>query len=302
MAYTRIRYRVARDQCDALTDALEQQNALAVSIEDAGDTPHYDAAGCTDPDWQQVTVTGLFPDSVDPAAIERKLSDCELTMDASPQIDTLDEQDWQQVFMTQVEPIQITEQLWICPSWITPPAPQATNIVLDPGMGFGTGSHATTALCLQWLAQAELAGKTVLDYGCGSGILALAAAKLGAARVIALDIDPHAIRATRDNVTRNDLAEDRVQVMTPPELAIDTQGDVIIANILADTLVELAAELSGRLTANGTILLTGILNSQMVRVRQAYEPNFEFICAHREEWCLLVGKRRSGIPVPEYYA
>ena len=302
MAYTRIRYRVARDQCEALSDALEQQNALSVSIEDAGDTPHYDAAGCADPDWQQVTVTGLFPNSVDPAAIDRILIDCALIMDTSPQIDTLDEQDWQQVFMTQVEPVQITEQLWICPSWITPPAPQATNIVLDPGMAFGTGSHATTGLCLQWLAQAELAGKTVLDYGCGSGILALAAAKLGAARVIALDIDPHAIRATRENATRNDLADDCVQVMTPSELAIGTQADVLIANILADTLVELAAELSGRLAVNGTILLTGILNSQMVRVRQAYEPDFEFTCAHREEWCLLLGKRRSGIPAQEYYA
>ena len=297
MAYTRIRYQVAQEQCEPLTSALEQLHALAVSIENDGDLPHFDAVGSGEPQWQQVTVTGLFPDTVDPVAIHRALSQGQTAVvatDSAPQIDGLAEQDWQRAFMAQVEPIQLAPQLWICPSWTTPPDPQATNIVLDPGLAFGTGAHATTALCLQWLAQADLAGKTVLDYGCGSGVLALAAAKLGAGRVVALDIDPHALRATRDNAERNGVSGDCIQVVAPSELEYELQVDVLLANILAGTLLALAPDLNRRVVANGTILLAGILKSQLAQVRRAYAQAFDITCSYREEWCLLVGKKRPG--------
>ncbi len=181
----------------------------------------------------------------------------------------------------------------MCPSWTTPPDPQATNIVLDPGLAFGTGSHATTAMCLQWLAGAELVGQTVLDYGCGSGILAIAALKLGATRVIAVDIDPRALSATRDNARLNQVADARLQILAPEQLPDDTRADIIVANILAGTIVELAPVLTRTLARGGTILLSGILESQMDKVQSAFDPGFHFAARQRDEWGLLVGRRHN---------
>lgn len=301
MGYHRIRYRVDREQSEPLCQALEQCAALAVTIEGADSAPHYDQAGPVDPEWDTVYVTGLFADSVDPDSIHRQLRTVATAPplpESSPEVEHLAEQDWERVCLQQFQPLRITRRLWICPSWIEPPDPDAVNIVLDPGLAFGTGSHATTALCLQWLANAPLAGKTLVDYGCGSGILAVVALKLGADHVIAVDIDPRARTATRDNANANQVVGTRLQVLAPEQLAADIKADVVVANILADVIVEQAPVLERMLAANGTILLTGILESQVEQVRGAYAPAIEFAATQRDEWCLLVGRRKSGVRHP----
>ncbi len=294
MAYYRIRYRVPYAQSESLSLALQQHAALAVSIEDAGGTPHYDHSGTSDPQWQQVYVTGLFGDSVDPSSLHRDLcsdDNGKIAHECEPEVEAVPEQDWERACIDQFKPLQLAPALWVCPSRTTPPDPRATNLILDPGRAFGTGSHATTALCLNWLATAELAGKAVLDYGCGSGILAVAALKLGAARVIAVDTDPRALGATRDNARRNQVDDARLQILDPKQLPENTRADVTLANILAGTLVELAPVLTRTLAANGTILLSGILESQMDKVQSAFDPAFSFAATQRDEWCLLVGRR-----------
>ena len=301
MGYHRIRYRVEREQSEPLCQALEQCDALAVTIEGADTAPHFDQAGPVDPEWDAVYVTGLFADSMDPQTIHRQVCALESAPrlpDRMPNIEHLPEQDWEQASLRQFQPLHIAPRLWVCPSWITPPDPGAVNIVLDPGLAFGTGSHATTALCLRWLADATLAGKKVVDYGCGSGILAVAALQLGADQVIAVDIDPRARTATRTNAAANQIAGPRLRVLSPEQVPTGLHADVIVVNILANVIVEHAPLLDRMLAADGTILLTGILEPQVDQVRAAYTPAFEFTVTQREEWCLLVGRRRAGVRHP----
>lgn len=289
MGYHRIRYRVERAQSEPLSQALEQCAALAVTIEDANGSAHFDRAAPRDPAWETVYVTGLFADSVDPQTIREQLR---AVAPSPPEVEHLAEQDWARVCLQQFKPLRISPRLWICPSWITPPDPDAVNVVLDPGLAFGTGAHATTALCLEWLAGSALAGKRVVDYGCGSGILAVAALKLGAGHALAVDIDPRARAATLANATANQVAGPRLEILAPEQVPGDSRADIVIANILADVLVEQAPVLGRMLRANGTILLTGILESQLDQVRAAYAPSLAFSVDRRDEWCLLVGRRR----------
>jgi len=187
--------------------------------------------------------------------------------------------------------MQFGRQLWVCPFGEDPPDPDAVVVHLDPGLAFGTGTHPTTGLCLGWLDANPPTGQQVIDYGCGSGILAMAAYKLGAAQVHAVDIDPQALQATRDNAARNGI-ETGIQVLNPDELGPAAVG-LIIANILANPLIELAPELASRVASDGHIILTGILSEQADAVMDAYRPWFEFAMpVYREEWVLLVGVKR----------
>ena len=197
--------------------------------------------------------------------------------------------------MAHYKPLQVGRGLWVVPSWCAPPAPDAVNIILDPGLAFGTGDHPTTSLCLEWLSEQTLAGKTVLDYGCGSGILSIAALKLGAREAYAVDIDTQALEVTRRNAVHNGI-HSGMHVMLPSELPSGFQADIVIANILFGTLIELAAEINARARPGGWLVLSGLLgNEQAVEVRPHYEPPFELTRRERQQWVLLAGHKPTDL-------
>ncbi|MGJ8687844.1 MAG: 50S ribosomal protein L11 methyltransferase, partial [Spongiibacteraceae bacterium] len=192
-------------------------------------------------------------------------------------------------------PIQCGEKLWICPSWKEPADPTATNILLDPGLAFGTGTHPTTWLCLQWLSQQNLEGLTVVDYGCGSGILGIAALLLGADKVYAVDIDPQALSATRDNAQRNGISDEKIECMFPDAFPASLQADMVLANILAGPLVELAPRIAGAAKPGAPLCLSGVLERQAPELQQCYKQWFSNIeLASKEEWVRITGDKHSG--------
>jgi ribosomal protein L11 methyltransferase len=192
--------------------------------------------------------------------------------------------------------MQFGEKLWICPSWQEPPDPTATNIMLDPGLAFGSGSHATTALCLQWLATQDLQGKDIVDYGCGSGILAIAAALLDAQSVQGVDNDPQAVLATNDNCERNGLLPGRVGTFLPEEydsMSTPESVDILLANILAAPLLSLASKFASLVKPHGSIVLSGLLAEQADAITEVYSEWFEMSAAvQREDWIRLSGIKR----------
>src|SRR5687768_7232883 len=195
--------------------------------------------------------------------------------------------------MQHYHPIRCAERLWICPSWLAPPDPTAVNLLLDPGLAFGTGTHPTTFMCLQWLADQSMEGKSVMDYGCGSGILGIAALLLGAQTACGVDLDPQALLATRDNTARNGLAQERFPVYLPQQ-APERPVDVMLANILAGPLVELAPKLNSLLLPGGSICLSGILATQAHTVSAAYGAFIEFEPPRqKDEWVCLAGRKRA---------
>ncbi len=286
--------RIAADapQAEGLADALLEAGALSVSIEDrdAGtpwEEPQFAEPGEGEPRaWRHNWVVALFPAGTDLAALLAGLG-----WQGEFRVEPVAEQDWVRLTQSQFEPIRITEGLWIVPSWHTPPDPNAVNVMLDPGLAFGTGSHATTRLCLTWLVQEIRGGETVLDYGCGSGILAIAAARLGAGRVLGVDIDPQAVAAAEGNARRN-----RVEArFSLPEGLGTLQADILVANILTNPLKALAPLLAGHVRPGGRIALSGILRGQAQDVLTAYAPWFELGVAGEEDgWALLAGRRRTG--------
>jgi ribosomal protein L11 methyltransferase len=288
-----------RDQAEALTDALLSAGALAVSTEDrdAGTTAEeaqFGEPGEAEPRaWRRNWVVALLPGDTDvPVLLDRLglASDVEHTVEAVP------EQDWVRLTQAQFDPIRITDRLWIVPSWHEAPRPDAVNIALDPGLAFGTGSHPTTRLCLVWLAEHLHGGETVLDYGCGSGILAIAAARLGAARAVGVDIDPQAVAAAQDNAQGNDV---RAEFYLPDD-APPLEADILVANILTNPLRALAPLLAGRVRPGGRIVLSGILEAQADAVITAYTPWFHMSLGDLQEgWALLVGQRRFDQHVPK---
>ena len=279
---------------EQLEDALLQAGALAVTLEDAGDQPVLEPAPGETPLWVRTRITGLFDAQTDIEVVKGQLRrflhavilpECCLTQ--------LEERNWVRTWMDHFHPMRFGQRLWVCPTNQIPPEPEAINIRLDPGLAFGTGTHPTTALCLEWLDGAHLAGQTVLDYGCGSGILAIAAAKLGAKRVWAVDIDPQALLASDDNAAENEV-ENRIELANPTELPENLRVDVLLANILAGVLVRLAAVFGQRVKPGGRLVLSGILESHADTVQAAFECNFNFDpVRRREDWVLLEGVRRN---------
>jgi len=277
---------------EQLEDALLQVGALAVTLADAGDQPVLEPAPGETPLWTQTCVTGLFDAQTDIEVVKRQLQSC-LHAPILPEcrLNRLEERDWVRAWMDNFHPMRFGQRLWICPTTQNPPDPGAVNIRLDPGLAFGTGTHPTTGLCLEWLDGADLTNKTVLDYGCGSGILAIAAARLGARRVWAVDIDPQALLASDDNADGNGV-EDRIELATPAELPAKLSVDILLANILAGVLVRLAPEFARRVKPGGRLILSGILEQHANAVQAAFTRNFAFKPARqREDWMLLEGKR-----------
>ena len=287
-----ISLRAQRSQTLACEILLEDQGAVSISLEDAEDKPIFVEHVGSTPLWQNITLTALFTEKVDLAALQKRL---EQALKSAIEIKQreIQKQDWQTAWRQNFKPMQFGERLWVCPSWITYPDPFAINIRLDPGMAFGTGTHGTTSLCLEWLAKHSLSGKTVIDFGCGSGILAIAAYYLGAKKVFAIDHDIQAIEATKLNAANNNVDKDCLQISldsVPPQL----KCDVLIANVLLTPLVELAAIFAKTLHAEGKIILSGILEHQFEELESAYQPYFKFNAIHsKNEWLLVEASVKS---------
>ncbi|MBI1195364.1 MAG: 50S ribosomal protein L11 methyltransferase [Gammaproteobacteria bacterium] len=265
---------------DMVNAALEENGALAVTLSDPADVPIYEPPLGEAPLWPDTRVTGLFPaDGIDPDELVMRLQTALRALGPLQiRVETLADQDWERVWMRDFKPMRFGQSLWICPGDTPPPAPDANNILLDPGLAFGSGTHPTTGLCLEWLDEAWCAGGVlgdaeVIDYGCGSGILAVAAAKLGAHHVWAVDIDPQALTATTANAERNGVS-DRITTCLPKGLPA-MQADILIANILANPLKDLAPHFAALVRPGGKLVLSGILEDQIEPVWQAYRASFE---------------------------
>ena len=281
MSWLQFVFDTTKEQVPALEDALLELGALSVTLQDnipdtGVDEPIYEPTRGETPLWQQTRLLALFD-----ADTEADVVVAELTNLFGPlppwRAEILADQAWERAWMDDFKPMQFGQRLWICPSWAEPPEPEAVVLRLDPGLAFGTGTHPTTALCLQWLDQQPLAGCTVLDYGCGSGILAIAALLLGADKAIAVDNDPQALIATRDNAERNGIDPARLAICLPE--AIDqhltpASADVTLANILAGPLQQLAPELTRLTRSGGWVVLSGVLAEQANSVALAYRHAF----------------------------
>jgi len=290
MPWLQLRVAVTPQQAACLEQALADLGALSVTLMDAADQPIFEPDLGTTPLWQHSQLLALFEEDTDQALLQQQLQ--QLDKNLKPQFEHLPDQDWQRHCMDSFQPLKIGKKLWIVPSWHQPPEPEALNLLLDPGLAFGTGSHPTTALCLQWLEAAELEGRRVLDFGCGSGILALAALRLGAGEVMATDIDPQALEATRDNAERNDLNTECLKLYLPEQLPAEPV-DVLIANILAAPLQQLAGQFAQFLPSGGKIALSGILGEQAEAVLNAYSQDFEMASpVEQDGWILLCGLKK----------
>jgi ribosomal protein L11 methyltransferase len=295
MAWLSLKIEADENVADLLSDALLDLGAISVSIEDAyAETPQEQALfgepGDPPPGiWQQNVVNALFPEDSAVPEVMQSLQQMTGLQGLSYSTDMVAEQDWVRATQSQFEPIQISERLWIVPSWHEAPAVDALNIVLDPGLAFGTGSHPTTHLCLAWLEQQIREPLTVLDYGCGSGILAIAAKKLGAGEVLGTDIDPQAIISSEYNAQQNDV---QASFHSPDQMPA-IQADIVVANILSSALTVLAPALAASCRTHGRIALSGILQSQAEQVATVYEEWFDMETPTvMEGWVLLTGRKR----------
>jgi len=302
LPYLALRFDADGDAADGWADALLEAGALSVEVTDpragtADEKPLYGEPG--EPVgglWPVNRITALFGAGTDPAVA---LAAAGKALRRSPpphESAVVADQDWVRATQTQFAPIKITERLWVVPSWCTPPDPGAINLTLDPGLAFGTGSHPTTRLCLAWLAASLSGGERVLDYGCGSGILAIAASMLGAGEVVGVDVDPQAITAARANAARNGVT---AAFVLPDALPPFAAGgfDVVVANILANPLVLLAPALAARVRRGGRLLLSGVLEAQADAVGRAYARWFNIVPWQGDGgWVALAGERVAESP------
>jgi len=272
-------------------DALFELGALSVTLEDAADDPVLEPAPGETPLWPTVIVKAVFGAEAHADVIAACLAQA-LPDAPAPRFAQLPDKAWEREWLKDFRPMRFGRRLWVCPGGLPAGDPAAVRIELDPGLAFGTGTHPTTAMCLEWLDGEDVAGEAVVDYGCGSGILAIAAARLGAASVLAMDIDPQALIATQENAGRNGVAA-RIAVTADPTLAAGS-ADLLLANILAGPLVGLAPRFAQAVRAGGRLALSGLLLEQADTVTAAYRPWFDIATtATRNGWALLAGRRRA---------
>lgn len=293
MSWIQIQFATSKNKQEALENALTECGALSLTYQDAADQPILEPELYQTPLWDELLLTALFDAATE---VKPTLVLCQqLFGEELPKhkVEILEDKDWVREWMDSYKPLQMGERLWICPSWHEPIAGDAVNIMLDPGLAFGTGTHPTTAMCLRRLDALNCQNKTVIDYGCGSGILAIAALLLGADSAVGIDIDPQAISASRDNANRNGIAEQNFVLYLPNEMPELKQADIVVANILAGPLVELSQSIMSMLKPGGTLILSGLLNEQEEKLIAAFE-HIDFQPAmHEEQWLCMQGVKRS---------
>ena len=283
---------VEETEAEQVSDLFMAQGALSVSMEDAGDQPLFEPKPGETPLWSNTQVTALFEGETDSIRLRSQLESV-FGKERSLVFSDLEDQVWERAWMEHFKPMQFGQRLWICPTGFTPPDPSAVNVILDPGLAFGTGTHPTTALCLEWLEGLSLEGKRLVDFGCGSGILAVAALKLGCIEAHGIDIDPQALTASKDNAIKNNVL-DRLTVSFP-NASEPRVWDVVVANILAGPLVELKEAILKYLKPDGFLALSGLLEPQAASVQAAYAEQVDFGPLRvLDGWVMLSGKLKPA--------
>jgi len=283
MDWIQIKAEISPKLAEAMEESLLAAGACAVTLEDAQDQPVLEPERGTTPLWDHTIITGLFNADEDLDLVKSIAQNVfgNLSTEAFPEyrVEILENEDWTRKWIANFKPIQFGERLWICPSWHAIPDKNAVNLMLDPGLAFGTGTHPTTSLCLKWLDalainDKDLDKKTVIDYGCGSGILGIAALLLGASSVIGVDNDPQALLATHDNANRNSINPNAISTFLPED-APNESADIMMANILAQPLYELRDRIASLTKPNGLIVLSGILEHQAAELSKHYTAHFQ---------------------------
>lgn len=293
MPWWQLTIQCTKQELEDTENILLQLGALSLTITDAADEPIYEPLPGEMPVWSNSTVTGLF----DQSSTLESLYDDLVKQLPDHQVSTirkhqLEDQQWERAFLDQFTALKFGDNLWVCPGWIEPPQPEACNIILDPGLAFGTGSHPTTALCLEFLDQRPPLDKSVLDFGCGSGILAIAAYKLGASRVSCIDIDPQAVEATINNARRNGIDPKQLHISLPKKN--NHPVEYLMANILSGPLIELEEQFSALTVPGAQLLLCGILKDQIDTILAVYQRHFELDTVKiNEGWCRVTGIRKD---------
>ncbi|MDT8407962.1 MAG: 50S ribosomal protein L11 methyltransferase [Wenzhouxiangellaceae bacterium] len=300
---TTVRFTIDSEKLERAEEALWGLGAQSIDLADAGDEPLLEPGPGETPVWRHAEIQALLPDPVVAETVLLTLAARGLIQKPGDvQFDSLAERDWERAWMDQFRPMRFGQSIWICPSHVQPEPDWEVVVRLDPGLAFGTGTHPTTALCLEWMDSVDFSGTTVVDYGCGSGVLAVAAALKGARRVIAIDHDRQALLASVENAERNGVGS-QIETGLPGQLE-SLQADAVIANILAGPLIALAPRLIDLLRPGAKLVLSGILAEQAESVSQAYRSSLQFVSAdEREQWMRLVfqlpddsgiGPKRSG--------
>jgi len=295
MSWLQIAISTTKNNSEAAEDCLFSLGAQTVTLTDAADQPILEPAPNETPVWNSVIITGLFSFDNNLQALLDKIDIYLLDINYSCNSEILEDQNWTRAWMEHFHAMPFGERLWVCPLHIEPPEPDAINLRLDPGLAFGTGTHPTTSLCLHWLDQNVNSQNTLLDYGCGSGILAIAACMLGANHADGVDIDPQALTATHDNANTNNVNE-KINTFLPGDFLKQhsaTQYDIVVANILSGPLAELAPMLAQHTKTGGDVVLSGILKEQAEMVLESYREFFEMDAPEFEEdWVLLHGVKK----------
>jgi len=294
MPWIQLKLNAHSDNAEAIGDLLmEETGALSATFLDAQDTPVFEPMPGETRLWGDTDVIGLYDAETDMKNVVTLLQNTPLLdPNFAYKIEQLEDKDWEREWMDKFHPMQFGKRLWICPSWLPVPDPSAVNVMLDPGLAFGTGTHPTTALCLEWLEGLDLKGKTLIDFGCGSGILAIAAIKLGAEKVIGIDIDPQAILASGDNAERNGV-KDHLTLYLAKDQPDDLLADVVVANILSGPLRELEPVITSLLKPQGALALSGVLESQAQGVADCYQEQINLDpIKEKEEWCRISGTKK----------
>ena len=291
MAWLQLIIPTNETEADQLSDALMDQGAVSVTLQDMQDQPMLEPAIGTTPMWSQTRAVGLFDANQDLKQVILNLEQQLRKKIPDWKGEQLEDKDWVRAWMDDFKPMQFGEKLWVVPSTFEPPQPEAANILLDPGLAFGTGTHPTTSMCLEWLDANPPVDKEVIDFGCGSGILAIGAILLGAKHAEAIDLDPQALIATIDNAEKNRVSHN-IKTYLPKDFP-NQSAPLLLANILASPLIELASYFADLTQANGDIVLSGILAEQAEDVLAAYQTNFDIqIWKQQGDWVCLAGTKK----------
>lgn len=292
MTWLQLRVDAQRAEIADWEELLLASGSVAVTLEDNADQPLLEPGVGETPLWNLTRITGLYPADADMKSVLEEIPE-QLLKASNPRVEILEDKDWEREWMQHYQPMQFGERLWVCPSWLEPPDPDAVNLMLDPGLAFGTGTHPTTALCLAQLDCLSLRDQTIVDYGCGSGILAVAALKLGAALALCVDNDPQALAACKDNANRNNIAPQQLTVVLPEDVDQahwENKAELVIANILAGPLIELSATLINFLRPGGTLLLSGLLQNQAEALCSHYGDRLPItVVSEKDGWVCLRG-------------